>query len=73
MFYFNFKFEGWGRYCFHRYLSVHRWVPHLHPVILSLFPCPFWGGGPQPGQDLGGTLWYPNPGQVTGQDEEEGG
>ena len=37
--------KGWGRYCFHRCLSVHTQggVPHLHPIILPLVPCPFWG------------------------------
>ena len=36
-------YEGWGKVivC----LSVHTWgeIPHLHPIILSLVPCPFWG------------------------------
>ena len=38
--------------------------PHLHPIILPLVPCPFWGKGstpgspPQPGQDGG----YPRTG-----------
>ena len=27
--------------CFH---FVHHWgIPHLHPIILPLVPCPFWG------------------------------
>ena len=36
--------EGWGRYCFHRCLSVHiqRRVLYLHPIILQLVTCPFW-------------------------------
>ena len=29
-----------GRYCFNRCLSVHMGVPHLHPIILPLVPCP---------------------------------
>ena len=31
--------EGWGRYCFHRCLSVHTRgeVSHLHPIILGFF------------------------------------
>ena len=39
-----------GRYYFHRRLSVHTGggggVPHLHPIILPLVPCPFWGYPP---------------------------
>ena len=31
-------------------LSVHIWgVPHLHPIILSLVPCPFSGSNPVTG------------------------
>ena len=35
-----------GRYCFHKYVSVHTrggGLPHLHPIILPLVPSPFWG------------------------------
>ena len=37
--------EAWGTCCFHRRVSVHtgRGVSHLHPIILPLVPCPFWG------------------------------
>ena len=44
-------------YCFHRCVSVHTGVPHLHPIMLPLVPCPFpgstplWGTLPKPGQD----------------------
>ena len=30
-----------GRCCFHRCLSVHVGLPHLHPIILPLVPCHF--------------------------------
>ena len=37
--------KGWERYCFHRCLSAHRGagLPHLHPIMLPLVPCPFQG------------------------------
>ena len=39
--------EGWGMYCFHRYVSVHTWgIPHLHPIIFPLVPCLFLGDTP---------------------------
>ena len=49
-----------------------RGVPHLHPIILPLVPCPFggypidwsqfpYGGYPTPGQGVPG-MWYPRPG-----------
>ena len=47
--------ERWGKYRFHRCLSVHRegGGSHLHLIILPLVPGPFLGGGgvPQPWQD----------------------
>ena len=56
-----------GRLYFHRHLSVNRRVPHLHPIILPLVPCPFLGEGWVPWQGqvpcpfLEGVSW---PGQV---------
>ena len=37
--------EGWRKIIVSVCLSVHTQgqVPHLHPIILSLVPCPFWG------------------------------
>ena len=32
--------EGWGRYCFHRCLSVHRGVPHIYPIISPSYNTP---------------------------------
>ena len=34
-------------------------LPHLHPIILPLVPCPFQGGYPIPGQ--GGTPSWNTP------------
>ena len=48
-----------GRLCFQFVHQGGRGLPHLHPIILALVPCPFWEvdtpgpfqGPPQPGQD----------------------
>ena len=57
-----------GRYCFHKHLSVHTGVPHLHPIILPLVPCTFWGVS-RSGQD-----WeYPRMGYSPGQVRMGGG
>ena len=40
-----------GKLCFQ---SVHTWgVPHLHPIIFPLVPCPFQGGTPVTGPRSG--------------------
>ena len=39
--------KEWGRYCFHKCLSVYKEgaVPRLHPIILLLVHVLSWGGG----------------------------
>ena len=40
--------EGWGRYCFHRCLSVHNWVPQSQVLSQVIGPRSFPGGYPSP-------------------------
>ena len=50
--------EGWGRYCFHRCLSVHiGGYPSIRFFPLSLVPGPFWWGTPVPAR--GNLAPYP--------------
>ena len=43
-----------------RTISFLRGIPHLHPIILPLAPCPFWGGYPSDWYQV--LSWgYPSP------------
>ena len=53
-----------GGYIFSLFVCSHLGVPHLHPIILSLVPCPFPGGTPVTGPSQV-RMGYPTPGQVT--------
>ena len=62
---FTARIRGMGRVLFSVCQFISCGVHHLHPVILPLLPCPFWGGGTPvlAGGYLNPCQGYPIPGQ----------